>query len=47
MLFKLFLITILGVLLYNSPDSRLFISDQLYNLSEIIRPEPHLYHYHR
>ena len=39
---KLFLLIIIGVLIYNSQDSRYFISDQLYNVSEFIRPEPRL-----
>ena len=39
---KLFLLIIIGVLLYNSEDSRYFISDQLQNASEIVRPEPRL-----
>ena len=39
---KLFLLIIIGVLLYNSDDSRYFISDQLQNASEIVRPEPRL-----
>ena len=36
---KIFLIVIIGVLLYQSNDSRFFISDQLQNASELIRPE--------
>ena len=37
---KLFLLIIIGVLLYNSEDSRYFISDQLQNASEFVRPDP-------
>ena len=37
---KVILILIIGVLLYQSEDSRYFVSDQLQNASEFIRPEP-------
>jgi len=37
---KLFLLILIGVLIYNSDDSRFFISDQLQNASEFIRPDP-------
>ncbi len=37
---KLLLLIIIGLLLYNSEDSRYFISDQLQNASEFVRPEP-------
>ena len=35
---KLILLILVGVLIYNSEDSRFFISDQLQNASEIVRP---------
>jgi len=35
---KLILLILVGVLIYNSEDSRFFISDQLKNASEIVRP---------
>ena len=35
---KVFLLIIIGVLLYQSNDSRYFVSDQLQNASELIRP---------
>ena len=37
---KLFLLILIGVLIYNSDDSRFFISDQLQNASEFVRPDP-------
>ena len=37
---KIFLILIIGILLYQSEDSRYFVSDQLQNASELIRPDP-------
>jgi len=37
---RLLLLIIIGVLLYQSEDSRYFVSDQLQNASEYIRPEP-------
>ncbi len=37
---KAILLIIIGVLLFQSQDSRFFISDQLQNASELIRPEP-------
>ncbi len=37
---KLFLLILIGVLLYNSEDSRFFVSDQLQNASEFVRPDP-------
>jgi hypothetical protein len=36
---KILLVAIIGVLLYNSNDARFFISDQLQNASEIVRPD--------
>jgi hypothetical protein len=36
---KVFLLIIIGVLLYQSNDSRYFVSDQLQNASELIRPK--------
>jgi len=35
---KIILLILVGVLIYNSEDSRFFISDQLQNASEIVRP---------
>jgi hypothetical protein len=35
---KLILLILVGVLIYNSEDSRFFISDQLQNASELVRP---------
>ena len=32
------LLILVGVLIYNSEDSRFFISDQLQNASEFVRP---------
>ena len=37
---KVVLLVIIGVLLFQSEDSRFFISDQLKNASEFVRPEP-------
>jgi len=37
---KLILLILVGVLIYQSEDSRFFISDQLQNASEFVRPEP-------
>ena len=37
---KVILLIIIGVLLFQSEDSRFFISDQLKNASEFVRPEP-------
>ena len=39
---KFLLLVIIGVLVYNSNDARFFISDQLNNASEIIRPDAQL-----
>ena len=39
---KVFLLIIIAILLYQSEDSRYFVSDQLQNASEYIRPEPKL-----
>ena len=39
---KVLLLIVIGVLLYNSNDARFFISDQLNNASEIIRPDAQL-----
>ena len=39
---KVLLLVVIGVLLYNSNDARFFISDQLNNASEIIRPDAQL-----
>ena len=36
---KLILLILVGVLIYNSEDSRFFISDQLQNASEFVRPD--------
>jgi hypothetical protein len=36
---KVVLIVIIGVLLFQSEDSRFFISDQLQNASEFVRPD--------
>jgi len=35
---KVILLILVGVLIYNSEDSRFFISDQLQNASELVRP---------
>ena len=35
---KVVLLVIIGVLLFQSEDSRFFISDQLQNASELVRP---------
>ncbi len=37
---KLILLIVIGVLIYQSDDSRYFISDQLQNASEFVRPDP-------
>jgi len=37
---KVILLILVGVLIYNSDDSRFFISDQLQNASEFVRPDP-------
>ena len=37
---KVILLVIIGVLVFQSEDSRYFISDQLKNASELVRPEP-------
>ena len=37
---KVILLVIIGVLVFQSEDSRYFISDQLKNASEFVRPEP-------
>ena len=37
---KLILLILIGVLIYQSEDSRFFISDQLQNASEFVRPDP-------
>ena len=39
---KILLVAIIGILLYNSNDARFFISDQLQNASDIVRPDPQL-----
>jgi len=39
---KFLLVAIIGVLLYNSNDARFFISDQLNNAAEVIRPDAQL-----
>ena len=39
---RFLLLVIIGVLVYNSNDARFFISDQLNNASEIIRPDAQL-----
>ena len=36
---KVVLLIIIGVLLFQSEDSRFFISDQLQNASEFVRPD--------
>ena len=36
---KFLLLILIGVLIYNSNDARFFISDQLNNASEMIRPD--------
>ena len=37
---KVILLVIIGVLVFQSEDSRYFISDQLQNVSELVRPDP-------
>ena len=37
---KFVLLAVIAILLYNSNDARFFVSDQLNNVSDIIRPEP-------
>ena len=39
---KFVLLVVIGVLVYNSNDARFFISDQLNNASEMIRPDAQL-----
>ena len=39
---KIILLAVIGVLLYNSNDARFFISDQLINAGEIVRPNAQL-----
>ena len=39
---KLLLLALLGITLYNSNDARFFISNQLNNVSEVIRPDPQI-----
>jgi hypothetical protein len=39
---RFLLLVVIGVLVYNSNDARFFISDQLNNASEIIRPDAQL-----
>ena len=39
---RVLLLIVIGVLVYNSNDARFFISDQLNNASEIIRPDAQL-----
>jgi len=39
---RFLLLVVIGVLVYNSNDARFFISDQLNNASEFIRPEAQL-----
>ena len=39
---KFLLLIVIGVLIYNSNDARFFISDQLNNASEIVRPDAQL-----
>ena len=36
---RFLLLVIIGVLVYNSNDARFFISDQLNNASEFVRPD--------
>ena len=36
---KVILLVIIGVLVFQSEDSRYFISDQLQNASEFVRPD--------
>jgi hypothetical protein len=36
---KFLLLIVIGVLIYNSNDARFFISDQLNNAAEVIRPD--------
>jgi len=36
---RFLLLVVIGVLIYNSNDARFFISDQLNNASEMIRPD--------
>ena len=40
LIMKVILLVIIGVLVFQSEDSRFFISDQLQNASELVRPEP-------
>ena len=37
---KAILLILIGILVFQSEDSRFFISDQLQNASEFVRPEP-------
>ncbi len=39
---KVILLVIIGVLVFQSEDSRFFISDQLQNASELVRPDAKL-----
>ena len=39
---KFLLLIVIGVLIYNSNDARFFISDQLNNAAEVIRPDAQL-----
>ena len=39
---RFLLLIVIGVLIYNSNDARFFISDQLNNASEVIRPDAQL-----
>ena len=39
---KVVLLVIIGVLVFQSEDSRFFISDQLQNASEFVNPMPNL-----
>ena len=36
---KVLLLIVIGLLIYNNNDARFFISDQLNNASEIVRPD--------
>ena len=39
---RIFLLAIIGILLYNSNDARFFISDTLHEAAEIVRPDAQL-----
>ena len=36
---KFLLLIVIGVLIYNSNDARFFISDQLNNAADVVRPD--------